>query len=63
MFSTDDDFLEIATRWIRSVREFPGLVYGKQSGITIGGAVRDLELIAKVFEPQNMRNQILWLPL
>jgi hypothetical protein len=30
--------------------------------VTIGQAVRDLELIAKVLDPQDMRNRIEFIP-
>jgi hypothetical protein len=32
-------------------------------GISIGQAVRDLELIAKVLDPADMQNRIEYLPL
>ena len=39
-----------------------GVVFAEQLGITIGQAVRDLELISKVFSPIDMRNRIEFLP-
>jgi hypothetical protein len=39
------------------------LVYAHQLSVTIGQAVRDLELIAKAIDPQDMRNRIEFIPL
>lgn len=62
VFTQDDDFLAIADEWLDDGRDFAGVVYAHQLGITIGEAVRDLELIAKVLEPQDMKNRIEFLP-
>ena len=63
LFSQDDDLLVIANRWRQEGREFAGLVYGHQLALTIGQAVRDLELIASALDPEDMRNHIEFLPL
>ena len=42
--------------------DFAGLVYAHQLAISIGQAVRDLELVAKVLEPDDMRNRVEYLP-
>jgi Domain of unknown function (DUF5615) len=63
LFTQDDDFLAIAHRWLHEGREFAGLIYSAQLSITIGQAVRDLELIAKVLTPNDLRNRIEYLPL
>jgi hypothetical protein len=38
------------------------VIFAEQLGITIGQAIRDLELIAKVLEPGEMKNRIEFLP-
>ena len=63
VFTRDDDFLAIADEWARSGRDFAGIVYAHQLGVTIGQATRDLELIAKALDPEDMRNRIEFLPL
>ena len=63
LFSQDVDLLEIVAEWMRIGREFAGLVYARQLGITVGQAVRDLELMAKVLEAEEMRGRIEYLPL
>src|SRR5262245_55612606 len=62
LFSQDEDLLVIAHQWLQSGREFAGLVYAHQLAISIGQAVRDLELLAKVLDPAEMRNRVEYLP-
>jgi hypothetical protein len=63
LFTQDEDFLRIAKYKQRVGHEFAGVVYGHQLGISIGEAISDLELIAKIYEPEAMRNRIEYLPL
>jgi hypothetical protein len=63
LFSQDKDLLILTHRWLQTGREFAGLVYAHQLSVTIGQAVRDLELIAKALDPQDMRNRIEFIPL
>lgn len=62
LFTQDDDLLEIAHRWLDEERDFAGLAYAKQLGITVGKAIEDLYLIANVLEPKDMRNRVEFLP-
>lgn len=62
LFSQDRDFLVISRQWLQNGREFAGLVYAHQLNISIGQAVQDLELIAQVMEPSEMRNQVVFIP-
>lgn len=62
VFTQDDDFLALADEWLENGRDLAGVIYAHQLGITIGQAIRDLELIAKVLEPDEMRNRIVFLP-
>jgi len=39
------------------------LVYGHQLDLSIGQAVRDLELIAGVYDPEDTRDRVEYLPL
>src|SRR5262245_44407361 len=57
-FTQDLDFLRIGHDWIDGGREFAGIVFAHQLGITIGQAVRELELIAVCMEPDEMRNRV-----
>ena len=62
VFTQDDDFLALADEWLRNGRDFSGVIDAHQLGITIGQAIRDLELIAKVLETEEMQNRIEFLP-
>ena len=61
-YSQDEDFLVVAHEHVASGRDFAGVVYAHQLRISIGEAVRDLELIAKVLDPDDMRNRVEYLP-
>ena len=63
VFTQDDDFLAIGHEWQNSGREFAGIVYAHQLRITIGQAINDLELIAKVMTADEMGNRIEFLPI
>jgi hypothetical protein len=62
LFSQDDDPLAIAHRWQHEGRTFAGLIYGHQLDLSIGQAVRDLGLIAQVYDPDDLRDRVEYLP-
>jgi hypothetical protein len=59
----DVRFNAMAEHWQETGREFAGLVFAHQLGVTIGQMVSDLELIAKASDIDEWRNQIERLPL
>ena len=63
IFTQDDGFLALGHQWQDSGREFAGIVYAHQLRITIGQAVRDLELIAKIMTMDEMTCQIEFVPI
>lgn len=63
IFTQDADFLEIANERIARGQEFAGVVYAHQLHITIGQAVRDLDLIARVLSAEEIKNRVIYLPL
>lgn len=63
LFSQDADLLVEAARRLREGTPFAGLIYGHQMRVTIGGCVRDLELLATLATPADFRNQVVFLPL
>ena len=63
LFSQDDDFLAVTARWLRDGKEFPGLVYVHQRRLAIGTVIENLELLAKASEPEDLQNQVVYLPL
>jgi uncharacterized protein with PIN domain len=63
LFTQDRDLLEEAKRRQEKGVPFHGVIYGHQLQVSIGMCVRDLELIAKGGEPEDVINQIQFLPL
>jgi hypothetical protein len=63
LFSQDTDLLAEATARQQNSRHFAGVIYAPQLAITIGQAVRDLELIANVYDPVDMADRVEFLPL
>jgi hypothetical protein len=63
LFTFDDDLLIEAHRRQVAAIEFAGVIYAKPLRVSTGDCVRDLELIAKAGEPEDLKNQIQFLPL
>jgi hypothetical protein len=63
LFSQDTDLLAEATARQRAGAHFAGVIYAPQLAITIGRAVRDLELVAKVYDPADILDRVEYLPL
>ena len=63
LFTQDDDLLVEADRRQQEARPFAGVIYAHQLRVSIGKCIHDLELIAKASEPEDMLNQVHFLPL
>ena len=63
LVSQDDDLLREAARRQAVGEYFAGVVYAHQLRITVGQAIRDLELLATVCEPTDLENRVEYLPL
>jgi len=63
LFTQDEDLLAEAKRRQENGIMFTGVIYAHQQNIAIGTCVRDLELLANVFEPEDMVNRVEFLPL
>ena len=61
--SQDDDLLREAARRQATGERFSGVVYSHQLRITVGQAIRDLELLATIYEPADMESRVEYLPL
>jgi Domain of unknown function (DUF5615) len=59
----DDDLLKEAKRRQVNGIAFAGVIYTRLLHISIGGVVRDLEIIAKAAEIEDMVNRVEYLPL
>lgn len=62
LFSQDDDLLAEANLRLETGVRFAGLIYAHQNELSIGQAVRDLELIAKAYQPEDIENRVEYLP-
>lgn len=63
LFTQDDDLLREATRRQEANIGFAGVIYVHQNNLSIGQCIDELELIAGVFESEEMLNWIEYLPL
>jgi predicted nuclease of predicted toxin-antitoxin system len=63
LFTQDDDLLAEATKRQREGIPFRGVIYAHQLRVSIGTCVHDLEIIAKAGEPEDLINQVEFLPL
>jgi hypothetical protein len=62
-FTQDKDFLRETARRQQTGKAFAGVVYAHQQTVTSGVCVRDLELMAKVYDLEDMLNRVEYLPL
>ena len=63
VFTQDQDFLvEGNYRQVKGIN-FSGVIYAHRRIITIGDCIRDLEIIAKASEPEDLANRVQYLPL
>jgi predicted nuclease of predicted toxin-antitoxin system len=63
VFTQDQDFLREAHRRQASGESFIGVIYGHQLHVTVGQCVADLELLAKIYELEDMAHTVEYLPL
>ena len=63
LFTQDDDLLVEAARRQEEKRTFSGVIYAHPLRISIGICIRDLELIAKAGEPEDLIGRVQFLPL
>ena len=63
LFTFDDDLLAEAKRRQSKGIPFAGVIYAHPLRISIGTCIHNLELIAKVGEPEDLANRVEFLPL
>ena len=63
LFSQDDDLLVEATKRQRSGLPLCGVIYAHQLRVSIGECIRNLELIVKAGELEDLIGQVVFLPL
>jgi predicted nuclease of predicted toxin-antitoxin system len=62
MFSQDQDFLIEANRRQATGIPFAGVIYARQL-ISVGDCIRDLELITKASDLEDLANRVEYIPL
>ena len=63
LFTQDEDLLSEASARQAMSSPFAGVIYSHQGSLEIGGYVRELEPLAKVYDPADMFCRIVWIPL
>ena len=63
LFSQDEDLLKEAVARQRRGEPFAGVIYAHQLRVTIGHCIADLELLAKVCDPEDLVGRVEYLPL
>jgi predicted nuclease of predicted toxin-antitoxin system len=63
LFTQDDDLLVEAAKTQKEGVFFRGVIYAHQLGVSIGACIRDLEMIARVGESEDLLNRVEYLPL
>jgi predicted nuclease of predicted toxin-antitoxin system len=61
VFTHDDDFLAEAHRRQHAGIPFTGVIYVHQLRLTVGQCVDQLEVLAKLGEPEEFRNRVTYL--
>ncbi|MCH7752085.1 MAG: DUF5615 family PIN-like protein [Planctomycetes bacterium] len=63
LFSQDRDFLRETSNRLSIGRASAGVVYAHPLRVPIGTCIADLEILAKLCTPEEMANQVIYLPL
>ena len=63
LFTQDNDLLAEAAMRQKEGIPFYGVIYAQQMRVSIGTSIQNLELIAKAGEPEDLANQVQFLPL
>lgn len=63
IFTHDDDLLFEATKRQRAGQVFYGVIYAHHLRVSIGTCVKDLEILARFSNSEEIINQIIFLPL
>jgi Domain of unknown function (DUF5615) len=59
----DQDFLELAAERQSTATEFPGIIFCHLAKSSIGELVADLAIVAEAATCDELRNQVIWIPL
>ena len=62
LYTHDDDFLKEARRRLESGESFSGVIYSHQTRSPAGRCIEDIEIIAKILDPDGLNGQIEYVP-
>lgn len=63
VFSYDDDLLVEATKRQRAGQIFYGVIYAHHLKVSIGTCIKDIEILSKFGDLEEIKNQVIFLPL
>lgn len=63
LFSQDRDFLRETSNRLSIGKSFAGVIYAHPLRVPMGTCIADLELLAKLCTPEEMADQVFYLPL
>jgi hypothetical protein len=63
LFTQDNDFLTEGTYRQRNEIPFAGVIYAHQRDVPLGVCIADLEIITKAENPEDLMNNVIYLPL
>jgi hypothetical protein len=63
LVSQDEDLIVEASRRMQTGQRFAGLIWGAHLSYTLRRTIDDLEMFSAVYDPEDIENQIEYLPL
>ena len=63
VFTQDTDFIILTTERQTGGVSFPGVVFGKHGSMSVRKVINDLALICHTLTIEELKNQLIWLPL
>jgi predicted nuclease of predicted toxin-antitoxin system len=63
VFSYDRDFSDLTARWQASGIHFSGVITARRRGLLLRHCLDDLELLCKVFDPNDISDRLVFIPI
>ena len=60
MFTHDDDLLAEATKRQKAGQVFYGVIYAHHLKVSIGTCIKELELLTRIFDVEEIKNQVIF---
>jgi hypothetical protein len=62
LLTSDQDFLELHSRWLREGKQHPGIIYYSQYRVKVGTCIWGVKLIVDLLSPDEMSNHLELIP-